>query len=73
MNAQQPEMNMQTSYAVMNKTTGQLFAGFDADQQPMWTDDERKASAYSDKCDARGQALLFVCFGIKAQQKPVTL
>lgn len=62
---------MQTSYAVMNKATGQLFAGFDADNQPLWTDDERRARAYVRKEDARGQALLFVCFGIKAQQKPV--
>jgi hypothetical protein len=68
-----PEKQMQTSYAVMNKATGQLFAGFDADNQPMWTDDERKARAYSDKSDARGQALLFMSFGIKAQQKPVAL
>lgn len=64
---------MQTSYAVMNKATGQLFAGFDADNQPLWTDDERKARAYNDKSAAHGQALLFVCFGIKAQQKPVVL
>jgi len=64
---------MQTRYAVMNKATGQLFAGFDADQQPMWTDSEASARAYSNKRDAHGQALLFVCFGIRAQQKPVTL
>jgi hypothetical protein len=64
---------MTASYAVMNKATGQLFAGFDAEQQPVWTDDERKAYAYGRKEDARGQALLFVCFGIKAQQKPVAL
>jgi hypothetical protein len=64
---------MQTSYAVVNKETRQLFAGFDADQEPVWTDDKRQARAYSDKRDARGQALLFACFGIKAQQKPVTL
>lgn len=62
---------MQTSYAVMNKATGQLFAGFDADKHPVWTDDERSARAYSDKSAARGQALLFVAFGIKAQQTPV--
>lgn len=64
---------MQTSYAVKNKATGQLFVGFDANQQPMWTDDERKARAYSNKADARGQALLFACFGVKAQQKPVAV
>jgi hypothetical protein len=64
---------MQTSYAVMNKGTGLLFAGFDSDKQPSWTDDEFKARKYSDKSDARGQALLFVCFGVKAQQKPVSL
>lgn len=67
------EADMQTSYAVMNKATSQLFAGFDADKQPMWTDDERKARAYGDKSEARGQALLFVAFGVKAQQKPVAL
>lgn len=64
---------MNTRYAVMNKATGQLFAGFDADNQPTWTDDERKARAYGDKSEARGQAMLFVCFGVKAQQKPVKL
>lgn len=64
---------MQTSYAVMNKATGQLFAGFDADKQPVWTDDERKARSYSDKRDAHGQALLFACFGVNAQKKPVAL
>lgn len=64
---------MQTSYAVMHKETRQLFAGFDADKLPMWTDDERKARSYGDKRDAHGQALLFMCFGIKAQQKPVAL
>jgi len=64
---------MQTSYAVMNKETGLLFAGFDSDQQPSWTDDECKARKYGDKSDARGQAMLFVCFGVKAQQKPVSL
>ena len=64
---------MQPSYAVMNKVTGQLFAGFDSSNQPIWTDDERKAVAYREKSDARGQALLFVCFGVKAQQKPVTV
>ena len=63
---------MQTSYAVMHKETRQLFAGFDADKQPMWTD-ERKARSYASKCDAHGQALLFMSFGIKAQQKPVAL
>lgn len=62
-----------TSYAVMNKATRQLFAGFDADNQLLWTNDERKARAYSRKEDARGQTLLFVCFGVKAQQKPVAL
>jgi hypothetical protein len=64
---------MQTTYAVMNKATGQLFAGFDADKQPVWTDDERKARAYSHKADARGQAMLFACFGVKAQQKTVAV
>ena len=64
---------MTTSYAVMNKATGQLFAGFAADNQPTWTSDERKAYAYSRKEDARGQALLFMCFDIKVQQKPVVL
>lgn len=64
---------MEARYAVMNKETRQLFAGFDADQQPMWTDDERKAKTYSDKRDAHGQALLFACFDIKAQKKPVAL
>ena len=64
---------MQTNYAVMNKTTGQLFAGFDAESDVLWTDDERKARAYSDKRDARGQALLFAAMLIPAQQKPVTL
>lgn len=64
---------MRAAYAVMNKATGHLFAGFDTEQQPVWTDDERKARAYGEKSDARGQALLFVCFGIKAQQKPVMM
>lgn len=60
MSAQQPEMNMQPSYAVMNKETRQLFAGFDADKLPMWTDDERKARSYARKSDAHSQALLFM-------------
>lgn len=64
---------MDISYAVMNKESGQMFAGFDADNQPMWTDDERKAYAYGDKSQAHGQALLFECFGVKVQQKPVVL
>ena len=64
---------MQTNYAVMSKTTGQLFVGFDADNNVLWTDDERQARAYSDKRDARGQALLFVAMLIPAQQKPVAL
>jgi len=64
---------MHTSYAVMNKATREMFAGFDANGQPLWTSDECKARAYNDKRDAHGQALLFVCFGIKAQQKPVAL
>lgn len=64
---------MTTSYTVKNKATGLLFAGFDAENQPLWTAEERKARSYSDKRDARGQALLFVCFGIKAQQQPVAL
>lgn len=64
---------MQPTYAVMNKQTGQLFAGFDANNNVLWTDDERKARAYSDKRDARGQALLFAAMLIPAQQKPVAL
>ncbi len=64
---------MQTAYAVMNKQTGQLFAGFDAEHNVLWTDDERKARAYADKRDARGQALLFAAMLIPAQQKPVAL
>lgn len=64
---------MQSRFAVMNKETGQLFAGFDADNKPMWTDDERNARSYGDKSEARGQALLFMCFGVNAQQKPVAL
>ena len=55
---------MQTAYAVMNKQTGQLFAGFDADNNVRWTADWR---------DARGQALLFAAMLIPAQQKPVAL
>jgi len=66
-------MNTKPSYAVMIKATGQLFAGFDADQQPVWTDDERKARAYSHKADAHGQAMLFECFGVKVQKNPVSL
>jgi hypothetical protein len=72
-NTQPGANDMTPSYAVMNKETGQLFAGFDADQQPVWTDDERKARTYSDKRDAHGQALLFACFDIKTQKKPVAL
>lgn len=67
------DIEMQTRFAVMHKATGQLFAGFDSDNQPTWTNDERKARAYGDKSEARGQALLFVRFGVAAQQKPVTL
>ena len=62
-----------TRYAVMHKETRQFFAGFDADQQPTWTDNESKARSYARKPDAHGQALLFMSFGIKAQQKPVAL
>ena len=64
---------MNTHYAVMNKATGQLFAGFDSNNEPKWTDDENQARAYESKSDARGQALLFACFGVKAQQKPVVM
>jgi len=69
-----PEPNMQTtSYAVMHKETRQFFAGFDANNQPTWTDREAAAQRYADKSAAHGQALLFTCFGIKAQKKPVVL
>lgn len=64
---------MQTAYAVMNKQTGQMFAGFDADNNVLWTADERKARAYADRRDARGQALLFAAMLIPAQQTPVAL
>ena len=64
---------MQTSYAVINKTTGQLFAGFDPEHNVLWTDDESSARTYNDKRDARGQALLFVAHLIPVQQKPVVL
>jgi hypothetical protein len=64
---------MNATYAVRNKKTGELFAGFDVNQKPQWTVDESKAFAYVSKNDAYGQALLFNSFGIKAQQKPVAL
>ena len=64
---------MTTNYAVINKNTGMLFAGFDNEQQPKWTTDERLARSYNFKSDARGQALLFVSMGVKAQQTPVRL
>ena len=64
---------MTNHYAVINKDTGLLFAGFDNDQQPTWTKEERLARSYNAKSDARGQALLFVSMGVKAQQTPVQL
>lgn len=64
---------MQARYSVVNKATGQFFAGFDSENQPSWTSDEKVAKAYGYKSEARGQAMLFMCFGIKAQQKPVVL
>lgn len=61
---------MNKQYAVMHKTTGQLFAGFAADKSPLWTGDEKQARAM-DKNAAHQQALLFASFGISAQKKPV--
>lgn len=62
-----------TLYAVMHKETRQLFVGFDADQQPTWTDEESKARSYARKHEAHGQALLFMSLDIKTQQRPVAL
>jgi hypothetical protein len=64
---------MGTSYSVMNKKTRQMFAGFDAENQPIWTDDEHKACAYSDRSEAHGQALLFARFGLDVQKKPMAI
>lgn len=64
---------MQQAYAVKHKKTGMFFAGFDAEKNPVWSAEERKARTYQHASDAKGQALLFVTFGIKVQQKPVKL
>ncbi len=64
---------MQVRYAVMNKATNKMFAGFDTEGNPIWTSRESKAKSYMEKSAAHGQALLFACFGIKAQQKPVVM
>lgn len=65
-------MNAPT-FAVKHKTTGLLFAGFDANQNPVWTDDERKARHHPNRQAAESQAILFVRFGINAQRKAMPL
>lgn len=62
---------MNKNYAVKHKETGLFFSDFDANNQPIWAD-ENQAKRF-DKSGARGQALLFACHDIKVQQKPVSI
>lgn len=59
------------TYAVKHKESGKFFAGFDSNNQPVWGN-EGQASRM-DKDGARQQALLFRCFDVRAQIKPVAL
>jgi hypothetical protein len=69
-----PETKMQTTrYAVKNAQTGQLFAGFDVEGNPLWTSTVNSAKPYATELDARCQASLFRAMSIRAQHKPVTL
>lgn len=65
-------MNTQR-YAVKNAKTGELFAGFDADNNALWTDTKNNARAFASRLEAQCQANLFRRFEIPAQLKAVTL
>lgn len=59
------------TFAVKHKESGKFFAGFDANSQPVWGDE--RAAKRMDKDGARQQALLFRCFNVRVQSKPVAL
>ena len=61
------------TYAVMHKESGQFFAGFTENNQPIWTQIAGDAKVWKDQSGARQQALLFTSFGINAQKKPIEL
>lgn len=60
------------TYGVMHKQTGLFFAGFNSQGEPTWGP-ECDAKHYADESGARGQALLFLSFGVAVQRKPVLI
>jgi hypothetical protein len=59
------------TYTVKHKESGKFFAGFDANNKPVWGNEQ--AAKRMDKDAARQQALLFRCFDLRVQSKPVAL
>lgn len=60
-------------YGVKNSQTGKLFAGFDASNAVLWTNDEAQARSFGSVIEAQAQARLFRATDIRAQSKPVGL
>lgn len=58
-------------FAILNKTTGEYFGGFDSEGRTLWGSVEK--AWHSTEAVARGQASLLVCHGFNAQRKPVSL
>ena len=64
--------NMNIRYGIYHKEHKAYFSGFDANDQPVWAD-ENHAKPYAERLHAEAQAHCFAMNDQRVQRKPVQL